>query len=370
MMVASSKRHWVFSLALDDTLRWAAAEIDDFGRTVPDSIRSGEPLRTLPDYGAEQIGQVVAKALHGLKSSSPGCESLFKRVRAVGVSCPGVVDTKSGRLLNIDRKDWRPAYPDDDFIVDFKDLLCGDLFPNVTAAHVSAHNDVTAKCLAEFEAQRESSTSSKPIESIWYVNLHTGINAAVMAQAQDGARTAGDDVERQRGLVSLLHHEIGHQQLLPDPADTDAVAYSSCPVHTYCFTGLASGARVRRQWGAPLPALDPSLDERIFDAWRYLPRYMATFVYNLILTVQTERVVFAGDMVSPRIIQRIAEEFDEMNAFRGRPYIDFAALRRRDFFGPAMLHVDLAGSLGGLGLARRVLQDPRTPPVRDSLTVV
>lgn len=367
--MAAAKR-WILSLALDDTIRWAAAEIDARGGIRVESLRSSKPLRALPETKPEDLATVIRDALRKLKGVNIEHDRMFSRVRAVGVSCPGIIDTTSGRLLNIDRKRWLPRPTGDrGYIVDFKELLAGSIFPNVEPTHVCVHNDVTAKCLAEWEAQRGNARPADGIKSLWYLNLHRGINASVMAP-NENARALGALPALQGGMRSLLHHEMGHQTLRPDPEDQDGKIYSACPVHTYCFTGLAGGNRALRQWGHMLPSLDRSSSESASRAWHFLPRYMAAFVYNALLTTQVDRVVLAGGMVTPAIIRLIDAHLRRMNAYEGRPYVDFASLASPSFLSAAKLHIEIAGVLGGLALARRFLMDPLTPPVTSFMSAV
>lgn len=366
----AKSKGWVFSLALDDTIRWAAAEVGGDGQFRSGSFRSTtQPLYPLVETKRQDLGAVVTGVLERLKALSTEYARLFERVRAIGVSCPGIIDTAGGRLLNIDRKRWLPrpttARP---YMVDFKELLAGSLFPDVDASLVCVHNDVTAKCLAEWDEQRRGVHFSETIASLWYMNLHRGINASVLA-TDDSAATEVSNAREIR-LRSLLHHEMGHQALRPDPEDEFGAIYSACPVHKYCFTGLASGNRALNEWGHMLPTLDRGLSSTAEQAWHFLPRYMAAFVYNALLTVQVDRVVLAGGMVTPAIIQLIAEHVRSLNAYEGRPYVDFTPLASASFMVPARLDIEMAGVIGGLDLARRLLVDPQTPPVTPFLSAV
>ncbi len=136
------------------------------------------------------------------------------------------------------------------------------------------------------------------------VGIDTDVNAAALAEAALGAAkglgsclyvTVGTGVGG--GLIlggkpvhGLVHPEVGHQLLRPDPRDPmpDGV----CPFHRGCVEGLTSGPSLRKRWGVPAYELPPD-----HQAWDIEAGYLAQLCHNALMAFSPERIILGGGVM-------------------------------------------------------------------------
>ncbi|HWD98272.1 MAG TPA: ROK family protein, partial [Bryobacteraceae bacterium] len=69
----------------------------------------------------------------------------------------------------------------------------------------------------------------------------------------------------------------------------------SCPFHSDCLEGLASGPAIQARWGCPAAELPPQ-----HPAWDLEARYLALAVSNLACTLSPTRVILGGGVMEQR----------------------------------------------------------------------
>ncbi|MBR6029613.1 MAG: ROK family protein [Clostridia bacterium] len=136
------------------------------------------------------------------------------------------------------------------------------------------------------------------------VGIDTDVNAAAMAEAALGAArgldnclyvTVGTGVGG--GLViagkpvhGLIHPEIGHIPVRPEPGDP--MPEGVCPSHGSCLEGMASGPSIGRRWGCPAQELPPD-----HPAWALEAAYLAQLCATALLAFSPEKIILGGGVM-------------------------------------------------------------------------
>jgi fructokinase len=271
----------VFGLSVTEEIEWGVCNASEGILLGPiDSGKfEGIPSGNLPhpEQTYVEIERLIRNRLEGLHQERP---HIFADVTRIGVSTIGVVGRTNLSIDSLKRKNWKKSGASDGEIIDFKQLFLKplrggkSLFPLVKSAEqIVVQNDASARCKTEYIYN--IGPQLKPL-GLLYFAVGEGINGAF-------AR-GGDLLEMER------HSEMGHimPQLHPDDEDFDE-AFSGCPSHVRCFEGVASNARIRRQWGAELSELPVD-----HPAWDVEAFYLAQLAMIGILTLNPNKILFGG----------------------------------------------------------------------------
>nr|WP_168070838.1 ROK family protein [Sphingomonas kaistensis] len=136
---------------------------------------------------------------------------------------------------------------------------------------VALQVDVIGAALAE---QRWG--AAEGLQDFTYITVGTGIGV--------GPIIAGSPVSA-RG-----HCELGHARVPRLPGDTWPGA---CPFHGDCVEGLASGAAIAARAGTARP-------DAGWDGWTSVEHTLAMLLHNLLLGLQTRRVLIGGGVMEAR----------------------------------------------------------------------
>lgn len=185
-----------------------------------------------------------------------------KQITALGIGAFGPTgvtpDTKTfGKILDTPKLAWKGCN------------LRGFFIENLNCP-VGYDTDVNAACLGEARFGE-----SKGLANLVYVTIGTGIGAGVMID--------------HKLLHGTLHPEAGHM-LLRRAKHDDAAC--TCPFHTDCLEGLASGPALEARWGAPAQELSDRA-----EVWELEANYLAQMCHNLVLVYAPERIILGGGVM-------------------------------------------------------------------------
>ena len=148
---------------------------------------------------------------------------------------------------------------------------------------VISESDVNGAALAEANWQLD-----RPIQHLAYVTVGTGIGVGVL---QNGYIANGRS-----------HPEIGHIRVERHP--TDQAFSGTCPFHSACLEGLASGPAIAARWGASLTELDHDHPGLALEGF-----YLGQLAMNLILHHRPDVIIFGGGVSqTPRLLESIRHE--------------------------------------------------------------
>lgn len=136
------------------------------------------------------------------------------------------------------------------------------------------------------------------------VMLDTNCNGAALAEVKKGiARSGGSCLYVTVGngigggiamhghpVHGMMHPEMGHQLVVPDPRDPAPVGF--CPYHKSCLEGLASGPAMEKRWGTKPENLP---DDHV--AWDIEAGYLAQMCHNAIMMMSPARIVLGGGVM-------------------------------------------------------------------------
>ena len=193
------------------------------------------------------------------------------------------------------------------------------------------------------------------------VGIDTDVNAAALGEAVYGAGqgldslvyytigtgVGGGALVDGKLLHGLVHPEMGHMLLRPDPRDP--TPHGFCPYHDGCLEGLANGPAIEKRWGISAKELP---EDHV--AWDVEAEYLAQMCANTIVILSPKRIVLGGGVMHqlhlfPKIRRRTLEL---LNGYVAHPSV----LERIDeMIVPPGLG-DNAGAVGSLLLAARALE--------------
>ena len=134
--------------------------------------------------------------------------------------------------------------------------------------------DVNAAALAEWKLG-----AARGLESCMYVTVGTGIGAGLVIE---------------NNLVhGLVHPELGHMLLCPQPDDQTPVGF--CPYHRGCLEGLASGPAMEKRWGVKAYELPPE-----HEAWDLEADYLAQMCANAICAFSPQKIILGGGVMQQK----------------------------------------------------------------------
>ncbi len=193
------------------------------------------------------------------------------------------------------------------------------------------------------------------------VGIDTDVNAAALGEAVYGAGkglnslvyytvgtgVGGGALVDGRLLHGLVHPEMGHMLLRPDPRDPSSKGF--CPYHESCLEGLANGPAIEKRWGISAKNLP---EDHI--AWEIEAEYLAQMCVNTIVLLSPKRIVLGGGVMHqlhlfPRIRRRTLEL---LGGYVAHP----AILEQIDAFIIPPALGDNAGAVGSLLLALNAIQ--------------
>ncbi len=241
-------------------------------------------------------------------------------VEALGIGSFGPVDLHPesptyGYITATPKLAWR-NYP---ILGAFRDAL---------GIPVGFDTDVNAAGISEHKLG-----SGKGLDNCMYVTIGTGIGAGLIINGKP--------------VHGLIHSELGHMFLTPDPADPAPEGF--CPYHKHCLEGLAAGPAINKRWGVPaqeLPADHP--------AWELETTYIAQMCHNAIMAFSPEKIILGGGVMQQMhlfpIIRR--KVVDMLGGYICSPVVDNGL---EDYIVPPGLGVN-SGVMGAYLLAREAAE--------------
>lgn len=243
-----------------------------------------------------------------------------KQIDALGVGSFGSLslDPKAadyGAITTTPKLAWR-NYP-----------LC-KVLSEALKVPVGIDTDVNAAALGEAVYG-----AGKGLDSLVYYTVGTGVGGGALL---DGRLVHG-----------LVHPEMGHMLLRPDPRDP--APHGFCPYHDGCLEGMANGPAIEKRWGISAKELP---EDHI--AWEIEAEYLAQMCVNTIVTLSPKKIVLGGGVMHqlhlfPRIRKRTLEL---LNGYVSHPAI---LENIDDYIVPPGLG-DNAGAVGSLLLAVQALE--------------
>ena len=211
----------------------------------------------------------------------------------------------------------------------WRDYPLRKVFVEALNLPVGIDTDVNAAALGE-----AIYGAGKGLDSLVYYTIGTGVGAGALV---DGRLVHG-----------LVHPEMGHMLLRPDPRDP--APHGFCPYHDGCLEGMANGPAIEKRWGISAKELP---EDHI--AWEIEAEYLAQMCVNTIVTFSPKKIVLGGGVMHqmhlfPRIRRRTLKL---LNGYVAHP----AVLDRIDeFIVPPGLG-DNAGAVGSLLLGVEALKN-------------
>ena len=136
---------------------------------------------------------------------------------------------------------------------------------------VGIDTDVDAAAMAEVELG-----AGKNVDTLVYYNISNGIGGGLMVTG--------------RLHHGLVHPEMGHMLLRPDPRDPQPGGF--CPYHDGCLEGLAGRTALEKRWGMPIEQLPAD-----HVGWDIEAEYLAQMCVNTIVMLSPERIVLGGPVM-------------------------------------------------------------------------
>lgn len=149
-------------------------------------------------------------------------------------------------------------------------------FRDALGVPVGLDTDVNAAALAE-----ACLGAAKGKENCLYVTVGTGIGGGVIIHGKP--------------VHGLMHPEIGHISVVPEP--DDPMPRGVCPYHPHCLEGLASGPAIEKRWGKPGAELPPD-----HPAWELESAYLAQLCASAMLSFSPEVIILGGGVMQQKFL--------------------------------------------------------------------
>lgn len=235
-------------------------------------------------YGALEAGG-TKMVLAVMNESGEIMESVSVPTRTPGETMPEMIGFFSGRGISslgigsFGPLDLNPASAAYGSVTEspklpWRHFPIRQAFADALGVPVAIDTDVNAAALAEYTLG-----AARGKDSCLYVTVGTGIGGGLIIHGKP--------------VHGLMHPEIGHILLAPDPEDPSPDGF--CPYHTHCLEGLASGPAVEKRWGIPgrnLPADHPG--------WKLESRYLAQLCANAVLSFSPEMIILGGGIMQQK----------------------------------------------------------------------
>ena len=197
-----------------------------------------------------------------------------REIAALGIGCFGPLDLD-------------PASPMYGFItmtpkLAWRQTDIRGAFMRALGVPVGIDTDVNGAALAEWKLG-----AAKGLGSCLYVTVGTGVGGGLVV----GGRL----------VHGLVHPEIGHQLLRPDPRDPSPDGF--CPYHKGCLEGLASGPAIAKRWGISAKELP-----REHPAWDIEAGYLAQLCHNAMMTFSPEKIILGGGVMQQKFLFPLIRE--------------------------------------------------------------
>lgn len=234
---------------------------------------------SIGDENLRIVDRLVLPTLTPQETIPPMVEYLKKnKVEAVGIGSFGPIDLNRasatfGSITTTPKPGWANVSL-------LKGLCEGVGVPG------EIDTDVNVAALAEWQCG-----AAKGLNSCLYVTIGTGIGGGLIMEGN---------------LVhGLVHPELGHMLLRPDP--DDPMPQGICPYHKGCLEGLASGPSMEKRWGESAKTLPEG-----HIAWKVESEYLAQMCANAVVCFSPEKIVLGGGVmhrthVFPMIRKRTQE---------------------------------------------------------------
>ena len=240
-----------------------------------------------------------------------------ENLAALGVGCFGPLDLNPasptyGSITRTPKLAWRD-YP----------ILRA--FEQALSIPVALDTDVNGAALAEAKLG-----AARGLSSCLYLTVGTGIGGGLIV--------GGEPVH------GLMHPEIGHLLLTPEPDDPAPAGF--CPYHPHCAEGLASGPAIEKRWGVSARELPED-----HPAWALEASYLAQVCADAMLAFSPEKIILGGGVMHQSFLFPMIRE-KTVRLLNG--YIPVPAVEAglTDYIVPTGLG-DQSGILGAWLLARQ-----------------
>lgn len=141
------------------------------------------------------------------------------------------------------------------------------------------------------------------------VLMDTDCNGAALAEYKMGAAKNGGSclfvtvgtgigggiAMHGRTVHGMMHPEMGHQLVVPDPRDPAPIGF--CPYHKSCLEGLASGPAMEKRWG-----MSPKDIPEDHVAWDIEANYLAQMCHNAIMMMSPAKIVLGGGVMHKKFL--------------------------------------------------------------------
>jgi fructokinase len=152
---------------------------------------------------------------------------------------------------------------------------------------VGFDTDVNGAALAE-----ERWGAAKGFDPVLYMTIGTGIGGGLLVNG--------------KLLHGLIHPEMGHLLIRHD-WQSDPFK-GTCPFHSDCFEGLASGLAIEARWGQKAEILSPD-----HPAWNLEAHYIALALESYICTISPQKIILGGGVAQQiHILPLVRKKVQEM----------------------------------------------------------
>lgn len=273
----------------------------------------------------DERGKILERASFSTRMPQETVQDILEYFRGRGIAALGI---GSFGPLNLDKSD--PAYGS----ITTTPKLAWRNYPltaelrNGLGVPVEIDTDVNAAALGEAMLG-----AGKGLDSVLYYTIGTGIGGGMLA----GGRL----------LHGLVHPEMGHILLRPDPRDPAPKGF--CPYHDGCLEGMASGPAIEKRWGASAKELPA---EHV--AWDVEAEYLSQMCVAAITMLSPKRIVLGGGVMhQTHLFPKIRERtLAKLNGYVSHP----AIIEHMDSYIVPPALGDNAGAVGSILLAKMALE--------------
>jgi len=369
------EEQWVVGLSIDEEIVLGASRIKRIDERY-EFVSQTQPEKIFHIFGPEEtlhkipLERMLRSLLVLTKEEDKKFYSISQKTLAIGVSTIGLVNRDTLRLTDIARKNWVDEVNDfgeRSCVIDFNRLFDEYLFPNlgkmrdiagVERRFINVHNDATAGCFLEYINRPSEAYDTKVL---FYIMVSEGINGGLVIDGWP--------------FTTELHPEIGHMWPRLHPKDQlFNLEHSGCPVHKFCFEGVASGARIRNSWGKStlhnsgrpknLWEIGRNYPDNPEHPWHIIAYYIAQLCMNATLAVSPGGIIIGGEFMFPDLILFIRKYFQYFNSGGSlnpdgsrRDYVKYEAMLKEDFIQIARVREN-ERVRAALELARLTAQHP------------
>jgi len=192
-----------------------------------------------------------------------------------------------------------------------------------TGISVELDTDVNAAALGE-----SLWGAAQGLETFLYLTVGTGIGGGAMVNGSL--------------LHGMAHPEMGHVLIPSVPGQESGPG--SCPFHSDCLEGRASGSAMEKMWG-----MKPADIPEGHRAWQLEARFLASALVSYIYVLSPERIIMGGGVMKhPGLIEQVRAEVSALAGTYGLPA---GTVKFPDSYIVPPGLGDRSGILGALALA-------------------